>query len=170
MSFTAGNDWVDVQTVLSPGRGKASKSLKDRLQHLDLPMDVAESLLSGTANLVATQTLYLDPKGNLLNGQLTEFRIWPAQLMGQNVYVIRWVHARSHIFEVIAPFRVRECFPGDSPTLTLRLRKRDIVSPTLRERLVFNLIWRGRESFYYRSEIYRSISAGMELILRTLQK
>lgn len=170
MSSTTRNDWVDVQTVLSDGRGRASKTLKDRLQHLDLPVDVAESLISGTANLVATQALHLDQKSNLLNGQSTEFRIWPAQLMGRNAYVIRWVHARSHIFEVIAPFRVRECFPGDSPTLTLRLRKRDIVSPTLRERLVFNLIWRGRESFYYRSEIYRFLSAGIEWILRTLQK
>lgn len=170
MSSTTRNDWVDVQTVLSDGRGRASKSLKDRLQHLDLPVDVAESLIAGTANLVATQALYLDEKSNLLYGQSTEFRIWPAQLKGQNAYVIRWVHARTHIFEVIAPFRIRECVNGDSPMLTLKLKKSDIVSPALKERLVFNLIWRGRESLYYRSEIYRFLSAGIEWILRTLQK
>lgn len=149
--MTKPSDTTDVKAVVVPGRGIAAKARAPEVEALCRIRST--SLVSGSLNLVSKKPVWLDLNTAFFASEHSRHFFWDAWLNGTPVILNRWIGCPVHVFELFAQDRLRvkhNLRDGDEVTLTLPISS--ISSPNmscLKNRLVWYLVWRGREKHYY---------------------
>lgn len=158
-------------TVVS-GRGNARVTMLEEAQ--DFYMATGDVLVPGSLNVVLSEAVFFDlaaAKRTPSDRRL----LWRIEMFGHPVWAYRWPHAPLHVVEVLAPFHLRDTFGlhnGDPVALSF---PEPMAAPlTLRQRLAWSLLWRGREAWCYHHDAYydrtRSLAIDLGATQRPLQK
>ena len=154
-------------TVLS-GRGKAR-------EHLEAEYDAfheatGENLIPGSLNLILSKPVLLNLKTALLVSNGTRL-LWRAELVDQPVWIYRFPHAPLHVVEVLSSVRLRDALGlEDGDTVTLHVPQVDADALSLRRRLAWHFLWKGRGSWAYHKDWYYLRTRALSIDLGATQK
>lgn len=132
------------------GRGWATGDLA---RHLDvLREETGCDLFPGTLNLHLRRPAVFDP------GEAIEFGggrrlLWPASMVGRDVWLYRWRRAPIHVVEVLADIRLRHHL-GERQKVALEVEDRLLLPIRPRATLGWLLLYAGRGRWYYTSRRY----------------
>ena len=158
-------------TVLS-GRGNARKHME--AEYAAFQEATGESLIQGSLNLILSEPVFLNLETALEVSQ-GERLLWRAELSGLPVWVYRFPHAPLHVVEVLASVRLRDVLDlEDGATVPLCLQQADVVKLSVRQRVAWFLLWKGRGSWSYHKDWYylrtRSLSIDIGATQRPSQQ
>lgn len=171
-SFNAGRTMQQMRrsfrgTVLS-GRGKARGHMN--AEYDAFRASTGENLIPGSLNLVLSKPVYLNSKTAVLVSGGARL-LWRAELLDLPVWIYRFPHAPLHVIEVLSSVRLRNALGlQDGDTAILYLSGDDIEALSPRQRLAWNLLWKGRESWYYRKDWYCFRTRSLSIDIGATQK
>lgn len=138
------------------GRGMASKLRRDDVTHLSQNLGI--TLVPGSMNLVCHQPVWLNTTKSIYRNEQGHF-YWNAQLNGYPVLVSRWSGSCPvHVLEVYSEEHLRSRFAlndGDAVSIEIPDETVDLdATRSILNRVIWNLVWRGREALAYRDGRY----------------
>jgi len=156
-----------LQGRVMSGRGNAKKHISS--EYDSFREGLGEDILPGSLNLILSSPAFFnhDTAISVSNGKRL---LWKAQIADQPVWVYRFPHAPLQVAEILAPFHLRDKFGlSDGDLVKLSLATRDIVPLTMRQKLAWFLIWKGRETWSYHPEGYYYRTRGLSVDLGATQ-
>jgi len=148
----------ELSGIVCSGRGRASLERCHDVARLSALS--GRSIFPGSLNLVTRRPVFLDTRAAVYcNGMWCYFA---GQLAGKPVFVNRWVGSPAHVFEIFSDTHFRsELGLHDGSVVHLCIADDNVVTdvPALRK-LLWLLIWRGRETWFYRREAYYQLMTG----------
>jgi len=165
---------IHIDATVTSGRGIATKERASDVLQISKEHNIP--LINGSLNLTSKKPLWLEPEHAIF--QKDGHAYWPAWIEGVPILINRWSGlCPVHVFEVFAGEMLREKFnlnDGDTVTISLPQKYQSLKrGVSLRDRLVWYAVWRGREQHIYRDGRYlRLIRIGnlRQYIWRSLQK
>lgn len=153
------------------GRKKSSIDLVERVGPAFQSLPNSSNFVPGTLNLLLAGSFLLKESKSLWRDWSTQFRVWPAELNGKAVFIVRWKRCRGHVIEVISDSYLRGEFGlKDGDRVTLTVRDSLVEDSNLWKKLWFFIFWYRREHLFYQSEIYPKVVGIPEVVFRVLQK
>jgi len=154
--------------VVVSGRGEAASLVSEHRNEIFRVTGV--DCVPGSLNLVFQSPVALSTPTAIEFGR--DRRLWQGTLNGVPVLVARWKRARQHICEIYSDQHLRSSLGlRDGDRVDLRLFVADLERVPLRVRLTWMLLWSlGRGRWFFSNNFYRSLTAPVELVLRSLQR
>lgn len=139
------------------GRGVANHTRRDEIIEINNIYDLR--LIGGSLNFVSTAPIYLNFNSAFYHRG--EHYYWLAEFGGIPVVINRWRGCPAHIFEIFAAVHLRSAFDSDAlKRLELKILLKHIDearSSLLSNRIVWFLLWRFREGWYYKDEYFKKL-------------
>ena len=142
-----------IDGVVSSGRGNAAGHIQ--AQAADLRQLLAMDPFPGSLNVVLDKPVRFEER-LALPFDAGERYLWHARLNDQPVWLYRWKGAPLHIVEVISGQKLRDCLHlADGDRINIEIVPEAIAEVTWEERVAWSVVWLGRRSWYYKSNMYR---------------
>lgn len=140
-----------------PGRGIAA-GIINRFSD-DLESILGHKIYLGSLNVLLNNPLLFNDSRALRFDN--DYRlIWPGRLNGLKVWIYRWESAPLHVVEVLSDYKLRDRLSlRDGEQITLAVDRRDTIKVPWPGRVIWNLCWRGRGIWAYKSPFYCFITA-----------
>ena len=138
---------------LVSGRGKAASQLAHHNKKLERYFLCRPH--PGSLNLVLKESLSFCPKSAAFFGSDSE-GFWQVSIAGLDCLVRRWKGCPLHILEIVSPINMRGYFDIDNgQAVEVEIESSHIANHGWISWLVWALIWKFREDWYYSSDRYR---------------
>ncbi len=164
---------VGLRATVTGGRGKSKGTLAARVGAIATFAPLARALDLGTLNLVLDRPVLFRPDQSMWSGHDTNFRVYPARLADAEVFILRWKRCRGHVLEIISDSPLRQKLAlqdGDSVVITVDGQHLSKNQASWWQSLIFLLVWKKRELWYYKSNSYPKLVGPVELLSRVLQQ
>lgn len=146
---------VTVEGVVASGRSQARVIMNEKSRELRALVGV--DLQPGSLNLVLEEPLRLVTEKSVRFDRDLRY-LWKAQLVGSErpVWIYRWRGCPLHVCEIVSPVHLRtDLGLADGDRMTLIIEAEVIGRVGQLARVVWSLLWQGRQHHYYGSESYR---------------
>lgn len=146
------NDRRIVTGAVLSGRGKAAAHIKEDFE--EFCTATGQEFLPGSLNIALDQPLFLNAE-TAISVSEGDRLLWQATLFDQPVWIYRFPHAPLHVVEVLSTEHLRSRFDlEDGQSVPLSIAATDVIDTTLRQRVAWALLWKGRETWSYRRDGY----------------
>ncbi len=143
---------VERRGQVASGRGNAGPELHALRREVEAI--VGEPIFPGSINLILNAPLRLRA-GAARTFDDGKRMLWPATFNGIDVWVYRWRSCPLHIVEVVSAIHVRSYFQlADGDRVTLGLDAALIEGLRAVDRVIWAMLWLGRERWAYSAEPY----------------
>lgn len=142
--------------VVLSGRNKGKSDIGKNIDFIQKELEC--KIYPGTLNLVLDFPVELNTNSAFCFEQNNRM-IWKLDYPDRNIklFIYRWSGCPLHIIEIVSNRNLRNCFNlKDGDTLTLNISKSLINEIPLISSIIWGLLWRGRESWYYKFESYKN--------------
>lgn len=157
----------EIQGYVLSGRGKASQQIQDEYQSFFEA--TGEDIILGSLNVILEGPVFFD---TTIAKKASDGRrlLWKAYLFDQPVWVYRFPHAPMQVAEIISSVHLRDMFDlADGDKVSINVPKSSLVDLTVRQRLAWSFLWRGRESWSYDNDRYYFIIKDLSVDLGATQ-
>jgi hypothetical protein len=142
----------EISAQIVSGRGWAKRHLSPLAGELFAL--VGENFHPGSLNLILNRPLRLH-ENHAIKFAGGQRMLWPVLLNNVPVWLYRWHDAPLHVVEILSQHHLRGSLGfGDGDRILLSVAGDHVATITLRERMAWELLWRGRKKLYYKSYTY----------------
>lgn len=137
---------------VASGRGIAASHIKSNIDELQIV--TGDTIFEGSLNILLRRPLLLSDANAATFDKNTRL-LWRASVNGMPAWIYRWRHAPLHVIEILSTTHLRSTLNlKDGARVVIDIRKQDVLDVPTVGKLVWALVWLGRQHWSYTRDEY----------------